>query len=90
VRHRVTMLSAAFRAFCDLHRPGYAAYATARLPKDEASPGRSPHIRPDSRRLVSSRRTAKPSRLRLATAHPLCGSSHRLALHPRRRRHAAP
>ncbi|MFG3370358.1 hypothetical protein ACGF0K_36080 [Streptomyces sp. NPDC048156] len=30
------MLSAAFRAFCDLHRAGYFAYAAARLSRDEA------------------------------------------------------
>jgi hypothetical protein len=36
VRHSVTMLSTAFRAFYDLHKPGYLAYAAARLPRDEA------------------------------------------------------
>ncbi|MFF3750582.1 hypothetical protein ACFYYH_09000 [Streptomyces sp. NPDC002018] len=34
--HRLATLSTAFSAFCDLHRPGYLAYAEARLPTAEA------------------------------------------------------
>lgn len=35
-RPAVKMLSDAFQAFCELHRPGYLAYAEARLPAEEA------------------------------------------------------
>ncbi|MBT2409620.1 hypothetical protein J7I94_03460 [Streptomyces sp. ISL-12] len=31
-----TLLTTAFYAFCDLHRPAYHAYAAARLPLEEA------------------------------------------------------